>query len=399
MPATTPAQDAQAHDLRQSGMSFATIAAALGCTPQQAAHAVTRHARTNGLADPVRRRSDREARTYARRAGIAFDPDTIVAAVESAAAHRNDGSIIPLRTFGIEIEFHANGNAPSAITAALVAAGIDAVDENYNHQTRSHWKHIYDGSSDRELVSPVLSGPEGLAQVRTVMRVLREMGCSVTAQDGMHVHVYVGDQRAVTVADVFGFYALRQTTVFDRLVSSGRRDRGRRSNWCQGVNADDYRRTMTYARRGTVQAIHGRYVTCNLLPFSRQGTVEFRQHQGSLNGRKACDWVELVLALTQFVIDGHTSDDYTVNGTLRALRAARLLTRNTAMRLARKARDYGFTEADDEAVGADVPEMIAAPPEAVAEVVEATDGAVAFDGCNCPICTEAVRRGATTIGV
>jgi hypothetical protein len=45
-----------------------------------------------------------------------------------------------------------------------------------------------------------------------------------------------------------------------------------------------------------------RYRTVNVASFGRTGTIEFRQHQGSLNGTKAVAWIEMLLALVECVI-------------------------------------------------------------------------------------------------
>ena len=40
-----------------------------------------------------------------------------------------------------------------------------------------------------------------------------------------------------------------------------------------------------------------RYKTVNLACFSRYGTIEFRQHQGTHNGEKIVSWIKFVVAL------------------------------------------------------------------------------------------------------
>lgn len=363
MPALTPAQDAEAYARRNNGETQRAIAAAMGVTRAQVNHGITRHARRNSLPDPAARRSVAAAANYARAAGLAFDEAAIAAAVTTTTAT----SIIPTRTFGIEIEFRRPNSSltPAQIATALRAAGLNAQEEGYNHQTRNYWKLIHDASSDRELVSPPLSGPEGLAEVRTAMRVLRELGCYISSSEGMHVHVYAGDVDPTTVANVFGFYAHRQRTVFDNLVSRSRRGTAR---WCQGVSVRDFERTMDYARRGTVSAVNGRYVTVNLDAYRRQRTVEFRQHQGSLNGRKACDWIELMLAVVQYVADGGPAAPTSLDGTLAALVGGNVLRQASADRLLRKAAGYGW---------------VATPVPAASPTTQS------WDGCDCAMCVRA----------
>jgi hypothetical protein len=402
MPTTTQSQEATAYRLFNGGSrltSIARLAEFEGITASQIGAAVNRYAARHGLPDPVRRRSVQAANAYRRRAGFT----TTAAGLAEAIATAAPSAIIPTRTFGIEIEFRRPTSRrlePETIAAALRQAGLNCQAENYNHHNRPHWKLIHDASSDRELVSPILSGPEGLAQVRTAMKVLRELGCKVTRSEGMHVHVYVGDTTAVKVAEVFGFYAARQTSVFDRLNAAVRRGR---TSYCSGINMTDAARTMEFARRGRVGSVNGRYVTVNLDSFARYGTVEYRQHAGSLNGRKACDWVELMLATTQYVIEHGDQLQTTLEGTLGGLVGAGLLGRRTAARLALKARSYGFECGDL----AETPPPAAPPaaPAAIETVTEtATETATVWMNCTCIVCDEARARAArgevtlTTIG-
>lgn len=385
MPTTTlnPTLAAEAYRLFNGGTRLTDIAqitefAATGLNARQIGNAINRYAAANRLPDPVRRRSVAAAAAYARSAGLPFSnaAETVIANAEAAATV---AAIIPTRTFGIEIEFvRPNANlSPETIAQALRDAGLNCQAESYNHSTRPHWKLIHDASSDRELVSPILSGPEGLAQVRTAMKTLRELGCKVTRREGMHVHVYVGDVTATTVANVFGFYAARQQSVFDQLNAACRRGA---PTYCAGISTGDAERVMQFARRGRVGGLGTRYVTVNLDSFARYGTVEFRQHAGSLNGRKACDWVEMLLATVQYVVDHGTVTPLTLEGTLGALVGAGLLGRRTAARLVTKAQGYGF------ACGPVV--EVAAPEPAPVP----TETAYALTGCDCDVCTVARER-------
>lgn len=75
------------------------------------------------------------------------------------------------RKFGIEIEAY---NIPkTTLATALNEAGINCVIEGYNHSRRNHWKIVSDATLNRlvnpfELVSPPLSGQDGIRQLRIV---------------------------------------------------------------------------------------------------------------------------------------------------------------------------------------------------------------------------------------
>ena len=91
-------------------------------------------------------------------------------------------------TFGVEIEI-LNTVDRSAIATALQAEGINAAVEGYNHQTRHYWKVITDASCGLEVVSPILSGEQGLNELKKVCEVLTRLGCKVDKTCGLHVHI------------------------------------------------------------------------------------------------------------------------------------------------------------------------------------------------------------------
>ena len=77
-------------------------------------------------------------------------------------------------TFGAELEcFLPYGISHREAAAKITAAGIECNAESYNHSARPTWKIVTDGSlgdysRGAEIVSPVLSGEEGLAALATV---------------------------------------------------------------------------------------------------------------------------------------------------------------------------------------------------------------------------------------
>jgi hypothetical protein len=107
--------------------------------------------------------------------------------------------------FGIEIEAFNVGM--SQLATALRAAGINVEVENYNHTNRNHWKIVTDGSIQGErafeLVSPVLKGEAGIAQVKKVCDVLESIGAKVNKSCGMHVHF---DARQMQINDWRNLY-------------------------------------------------------------------------------------------------------------------------------------------------------------------------------------------------
>jgi len=259
--AAVEARQDEALRLRQTGMTYAQISRALGYG-----------SRNGGL-----------GREAVRRAIM-------------AAAARQARSTFTARRFGVEIEFF--GITRQAAAAALVAAGINAVVEGYNHTTTSHWKIVTDASvsaigtgsyNGNEIVSPILSGKEGLDAVTLVVKTLVAAGARVGASCGLHVHHDANDLTADEVARVVELYNLNQTHV-DALVSRSRRN----SRWARAYSTYEIDTVKNAASQGT-DALKARgfnrYRTVNLDAYRKYGTLEFRQHQGTLNAKKIVAWI------------------------------------------------------------------------------------------------------------
>lgn len=211
------------------------------------------------------------------------------------------------RTFGVEIE--ANGVTRDALVAELRAQGLEAHAEGYNHTTRNHWKIVSDGSvvgpNAFELVSPVLRGLEGLADLERACRALRICGAQVNNSCGLHVHFGANDMRIEHLRQVVRNYLVLEPTI-DRLMPAGRR--GNANTYCQGLLQG---RTLAEAERqilaattaqqlATAANTGSRYRKVNMQSFFTHGTVEFRQHSGTTDFEKISFWIKLLHNLIDY---------------------------------------------------------------------------------------------------
>lgn len=220
------------------------------------------------------------------------------------------------RTFGIEIE--AFGLPMRTVAATIADAGIVCNAEGYNHHTSRNWKVVSDGSIRGdygfEVVSPILSGAEGLAQVRTVMEALAAAGAKVNKTTGLHVHIGARDFSLREFRNIAKNYIIFED-FFDAIMPLSRR-----ANNCPYIRSNRYSvggdYTNAAAQRvcdkvdtcNTIDEIirvicpsnysEARYHKLNLTAFYRHGTVEFRQHSGTVDADKAVNWIELLI---QFV--------------------------------------------------------------------------------------------------
>lgn len=208
-----------------------------------------------------------------------------------------------MRSFGVEIEFTriTQAAAARAITAAI---GRDVFTSGY-HGARSwdEWRVESDGSvtyggRGGEAVSPVLSGPEGLAEIKLVVDAIRAAGGSVDRRCGIHVHIDARDLTGEQIARLMTAYVDRQSA-FDRMVSPSRVGGG----YCRPMReAEKLQHVESLKANRTPHPYAERYRTVNVTSLGRTGTVEFRQHQGSLNATKIGAWVKTLLALASSVV-------------------------------------------------------------------------------------------------
>ena len=203
------------------------------------------------------------------------------------------------RTYGIEIEMSwGRSRRPSqeSIAAALRRAGLECntvASYGNAHVANSNtaWKIVPDGSvtNGHELVSPILRGLDGKEQLKTAMRVVKAIGAQTDASCSIHVHHGVHDFTAKQLANIAEIYRNNEPTI-DRLVAASRRNTMWARSMVNGINF--------YESATTQLAPQGRYFKVNFHSFIRQGTVEFRQHQTSLNAVRIWNWV----VFTQMIV-------------------------------------------------------------------------------------------------
>lgn len=220
-----------------------------------------------------------------------------------AAAARAAQQTFTARKFGVEIEFF--GISRSAAAHALTVAGINAVAEGYNHTTTDYWKIVTDSSvsaigtgsyNGNEIVSPILSGEDGLRQVELVVKTLVAAGARVGTSCGLHVHHDANDLTADEIARVVELYSLNQGHV-DGLLSRSRRG----TRWARAYSTYEIDRLKAEiaAGRDLKARSHDRYKTVNLDAYRKYGTLEFRQHQGTLNAKKIVAWIRFGQSLIE----------------------------------------------------------------------------------------------------
>lgn len=207
------------------------------------------------------------------------------------------------RRFGVELELIFPGHVERhTISAALAEAGI------------TDWRVKSDGSLSGgrgwEIVSPVLQGEAGREAIRTVTRVLRALGGRPNRSCGMHVHHEIQELSIQQIKDVARAWFTRQDLT-DGLVSDSRRRGayycGRHSDGEQAHIAR-LRDTRSLRSIGNSLSYSYRFRAFNLVSYGRYGTVEIRQHQGTVDAEKIISWVSYGQALIAAAANGELAD-------------------------------------------------------------------------------------------
>ena len=210
------------------------------------------------------------------------------------------------RGFGVELEMC--GVMPSEVATALTAAGVRTVVEGYGHTTRRYWKIVSDssilGANGMELVSPILRGEKGLKQIRTVCDVLTRIGVKVNTSTGFHVHHDTADFSLKNWKMLVLQY-IKHEEVVSRFLPQNRRN----NEYCLPLRTrfqDVPAAFQAIQSARTVDALmaevngQSRYFTLNMHNWARRGTVEFRQHCGTVDADKVISWILLTQAMVEY---------------------------------------------------------------------------------------------------
>lgn len=203
---------------------------------------------------------------------------------------------------GIEIEFYS----PKTIsaTAAHLRSKIKELKIDTFVSYSNAWKITTDGSLldvtgfyGMELVSPILDTdkPEDLRMVRKVCEVLQAMGSTVNSSCGLHVHVDGTELSVEEIKTIFHRYT-KFERVIDLMVPSNRR--GDNVYYTKGGTNVAQIVDGCQTKEALMRAMTNRYYKVNLCALQRHGTIEFRQHSGSINPTTILNWVEFI---TSFV--------------------------------------------------------------------------------------------------
>lgn len=287
----TQARQDEALALREANFAYSRIATRLG------------YAAAQGAAEACR-----AARARRANANVGSAIGSVAPTVSAPVA----SSFPSTRTFGVEFEF--KGLSASATMTALTNAGISLYSQvGYTHTVMATWKIVTDGSVNGgyELVSPILRGQDGIDEAARAIKALQQAGAYIDRQCGLHVHVGMDNLNGAQMMSIMDLYIANQANI-NTIIAPSRHD----TFYCKPNSraTQDQLRHYSAIRQSSnktdvVRAAKDsdRYYAVNLQSYAKYGTMEFRQHQGTLNGKKAGAWVKFVLAMVEAGSTGVTT--------------------------------------------------------------------------------------------
>lgn len=190
------------------------------------------------------------------------------------------------RRFGVEIECGFPGYTEEAYDLLM------------QNDLEPWCYNIHEDGSGIEICSPILQGEQGLNELKKVYGLLNKNGAYVTAADGMHVHHdapdFVDDYDAVI--RIVEMWAANQGNI-DQLVHHLRRNSwAARKSWddsnIQALKSHKDSVGVGYNGYGKLGYSTGGRGALNIAALNEHGTIEFRQHEGTLDFNIAAAWIK-----------------------------------------------------------------------------------------------------------
>lgn len=196
------------------------------------------------------------------------------------------------RTFGIEIE--AFNATQFDVVQAMRAEGLIAETASYNNSDASYWRIKTDasisGENAFEVVSPILTD---LADVAKCCRALATVNAKVNQSTGLHVHIGAADLKLADWKNMVKRYRDNETIIDCFMPRSRRENNARYVQSIIGLMTSTIDSATNVRQLGNL--MRTRYLKLNVQSFVKHGTVEFRQHSGTVDFEKISKWVEFCL--------------------------------------------------------------------------------------------------------
>lgn len=183
-------------------------------------------------------------------------------------------------------------------------------DRECDNDCSYHCSRSSSGKGGMELVSPILLGHKGMKQVHAMLEALESLDCSVDESCGMHIHLDGESLTHRAMKQLASLYVKYEATIDSILPASRRNNRNCKSMCSQRWGSRNYGHELPRLARlaqkfdeidsaSVCNELLGiwrdRFIKLNLEALVDHGTVEFRQHGGTLNFEKTLHWIILCM--------------------------------------------------------------------------------------------------------
>jgi hypothetical protein len=207
-------------------------------------------------------------------------------------------------TFGIEIECIL---PDSAFAAARISVGsyhcgqqIPNLPRGWNAQGDSSIHPDQAGFRGVEIVSPVLQGADGIAQVKAVVAWINSLGGKVNRSCGLHVHIGFAGRSAADLARLVCLVGHHEKALY-AMTGTKTREQGAYCGSIKTTHKSISRvGVFSFGRRDYDGPAYDRYRVLNLTNLAAgRKTVEFRCFAGTLNILKILASIQVCAGLVQ----------------------------------------------------------------------------------------------------
>ena len=205
-------------------------------------------------------------------------------------------------TFGVEIECFVN---KAEVLRWANVGGLKVKYESYNHlDSESCWRFVPDASvRDRdgssvnaiECVSPILVSKTGFDALKDCCSMLEFSSATVNKSCGLHVHIGMDGMSDEAFVAVFKNYQHLEDLIDSFMPPSRRGNNNTFAKSIKGISLDD-----CYDPHDVMMRFGSRYFKVNPCSCTRHGTIEFRQHSGTIEFQKISAWVRFCAGLVSW---------------------------------------------------------------------------------------------------
>lgn len=207
---------------------------------------------------------------------------------------------------GVEIELF--GVNYKTLIDELRNGGIQVAPyQGYTHTVMEQWKVTTDASvtskgtglgNGLELVSPILYGEKGLNELNKVCEILNRIGAKVDRTCGLHIHFDIADFTVENVKSLLCYWAQNKSLINGILPKSRRRNA-----YCGNITSSDIASIVNEDVNSISEIairLGTRYKVINLRSYIKYGTIEFRQHSGTIDYEKIENWIIMLHQMLVF---------------------------------------------------------------------------------------------------